>query len=110
MLEGKALLDKLYDQPDLFKNYIRNKQWPEAKHCYDTLLSVLLFLEADGGMLREFFGERGERGVILREGLLREELVQKAYYEAAVKRDGGYENKKYRPWQQEKDACMSGTV
>lgn len=99
LLSGKALLDKLYDQPELFEHYMSNKMWSKAKHCYDKTVCVLLFLQADEEMLNEFFGERGERGVILREGLFREDKVQEAYYEAAVKRDGGYENKKYEPLQ-----------
>ena len=99
MLEGKELMDKLYEQAVIFDHLIRNKRWPEAKHCYDTVASVLVFLEAPEGMMLEFFGERGERGVILKEGLFPEDKVQKAYYETAVKRDGGYENKKYEPVQ-----------
>lgn len=99
LLSGKALLDKLYDQPELFMHYMRNKKWSEAKYCYDQTICVLLFLGADEEMLNEFFGEYEERGKIKREGLFRRDLVQKAYYEAAVKRDGGYENKKYEPLQ-----------
>lgn len=99
LLSGKALLDKLYNQPELFEHYMRNKMWSDAKACYDTTRDVLLFLQADEEMLHEFFGERGERGVILREGLFPEDEVQKAFYEAVVKRDGGYENKKYEPIQ-----------
>lgn len=103
-------MEKQYRRAGLFEDYIKEKKWPEAKHCYDTVLTVLCEAEAEPEIMLEFFGERGERGKILKEGLFKEELVQKAYYEAAVKRDGGYENKKYRPWQQEKDACMSGTA
>lgn len=99
LLSGKALLDKLYGQPELFEHFMRNKMWSEAKHCYDTTCTVLRFLNAGEKMMDEFFGERGERGVILRKGLFREDKVQEAYYEAAVKRDGGYENKKYEPLQ-----------
>ncbi len=88
MLEGKQLMDKLHDQPVLFNQYIKNKQWPEAKYRYDTAQQVLVFLEADEETMTEFFGERGERGVILKEGLFREELVQKAYYEVAVRKEG----------------------
>lgn len=99
LLSGKALLDKLYGQPELFNHYMRNKMWNEAKYCYDKTGCVLLFLEADEEMMKEFFGERGERGEILREGLFPEGQVQKAYLETVVKRDGGYENKKYEPVQ-----------
>lgn len=99
IIEGKELLDMLYEQPKLFDHYMRNKQYSEAKYCYDSTLNTMLKLRADERMMIEFFGERGERGVILQEGLFREEKVQKTYYEVAVKRDGGYENKKYEHWQ-----------
>lgn len=99
MIEGKELMDKLYTQAELFEHYVRNKRWTEARSSYDRTVTVLLFLQADEKIMLEFFGERGERGIILKEGLFKEELVQKAYYEAAVKRDGGYENKQYEPWQ-----------
>lgn len=99
MIEGKALLDKLYEQPELFEHYIKHKLWPEAKRCYDRTVTVLCFLKADEKLMVEFFGARGERGVILKEGLFKEELVQKAYLEATVKGNGGYENKQYEPWQ-----------
>ena len=97
LLSEKEILDKLYDQPELFKHFMGNKKYSEAKYCYDQTVCVLLFLGADEEMLDEFFGVRGERGAVLRAGLFPQELVQKAYYEVAVKRDGGYENKKYEP-------------
>lgn len=98
MLEGKALMDKLYVQTAMFKVHMRNKQYSEAKACYDTVRSVLVFLEADEGRMQEFFGQRGERGVFLKEGLFDEEQVQKAYYECIRKGDT-YENKRYEALQ-----------
>lgn len=98
MLEGKALMDKLYEQPNIFRIYMQNKQYSRAKACYDTVRSVLVFLEADEGRMQEFFGQRGERGVLLREGLFDEEQVQKAYYECIRKGDT-YENKRYEALQ-----------
>lgn len=98
MLDGKAFMDKLYEQPDLFKMHMRGRQYSCAKACYDTVRTVLVFLEADEEVMQEFFGERGERGVFLREGLFNEEQVQKAYYECIRKGDT-YENKRYEPLQ-----------
>ncbi|NBJ93231.1 hypothetical protein [Parablautia muri] len=100
MLEGKALMDKLYEQPGIFRIHMRNKQYSRAKACYDTVRSVLVFLEADEGRMQEFFGERGERGAFLKEGLFDEEQVQKAYYECIRKGDT-YENKRYEALQGE---------
>lgn len=98
MLEGKALMDKLHEQPDIFKVHMRNREYSCAKACYDTVRDVLVFLEADGKTMQDFFGERGERGVTLKEGLFRESEVQKAYYECIRKGDT-YENKRYEPLQ-----------
>lgn len=99
IIERQEIMDMLYEQPVLFDHYMKNKQYPEAKYCYDSTVATMRKLRADESLMIEFFGERGERGVILREGLFREEKVQKAYYETAIKRNGGYENKKYERWQ-----------
>ena len=88
MLGGKRIPDRLYDQAELFVCHIKNKQWPEAKRCYDAVRDELCSMQADEEVMTEFFGERGERGVILKEGLFREEYVQKAYYEVAVRKEG----------------------
>ncbi len=100
MLEGKELMDELYRYAERFEEFMENKQYSQAKGCYDSVRTTLIVLKADEAMKREFFGERGERGVILKEGLFREKQVQKAYYEAAVKGNDGYENKKYEPLQE----------
>lgn len=94
MHQGKRLPDRLYDQPKLFDYYIKNKQWPEAKRCYDAVRDELCSMQADEEVMTEFFGERGERGVILKEGLFREEYVQKAYYEVAVRKEGRCRDRK----------------
>ena len=98
MLERKALMDKLRRKADLFKDYMREKQYPEAKYCYDSVLAALVLMEADGETMREFFGVRGERGVILKEGLFPEAQVQEAYL-ACIRSGDTYENKKYEPWE-----------
>lgn len=98
MLEGKALMDKLHEQPDIFKVHMRNKEYSKAKYCYDTVRNVLFFMEADEDLKREFFGERGERGEILKEGLFNEAQAQMAYLKCIRKGDT-YENKRYEPLQ-----------
>lgn len=97
MLQGQELMDKLYEQPELFKEFMKNRMYSEAKACRDRVLTVLCFLEAGEETMVEFFGERGERGVFLREGLFNEDQVQKAYLEC-IRRGDTYENKPYRPW------------
>ncbi|MCM1039824.1 MAG: hypothetical protein NC434_10920 [Ruminococcus sp.] len=94
MLNNKKLIDKLYDLPQKFRMYMNNKDYPRAKHCYDTAVTVALFMELDADWMTELFGERGERGVIIQQGLFPEEKVQKAYMEC-IKKDETHENKKY---------------
>ncbi len=96
MLEGKGFMDKLRREAGLFKGYMREKRYPEAKYCYDSVLAALVLMEADRETMREFFGERGERGVILKEGLFPEWQVQEAYL-ACIRSGDTYENKGYRP-------------
>ncbi len=98
MLQGQQILDKLHEQPELFKEFMKKKQYAAAKMCRDRVCTVLLFLEADEETMVEFFGERGDRGVFLREGLFDEEQVQKAYLEC-IRKGETYENKRYQPWQ-----------
>lgn len=108
MLEGEAALDMLREQADIFKVHMGNGEYSRAKACYDSVRSTLVLLRAEEELMLEFFGERGERGVILKEGLFNEEQVQKAYLECIRKGDT-YENKRYEPLQGRKggeDRCM----
>lgn len=65
MLKEKELLDKLHELSQLFKVHMRNKDYSRAKHCYDTAVTVAVFMEISEERRRELFGERGERGIIL---------------------------------------------
>lgn len=96
MLEGKMIMDKLYMLADEFKVHMKNKKYYQAKSCYDTAVKVAVFLELEEGTKQELFGERGERGVILKKGMFPEEQVVKAYGEC-VKRNQTREHQKYTP-------------
>lgn len=74
------------------------KDYPRAKHCYDTAVTISVFLELDEEKQLELFGERGERGAIIRQGLFPEESVQKAYREC-IRKNLTRENSTYRPLQ-----------
>ena len=87
MLDRMQTVDKLYTLAEEFKIHMKNKEYQRAKYCYETARGVSVFMELDRENMDVLFGERGERGVILRNGLFREELVQEAYYETVVKRD-----------------------
>ncbi len=94
MIDGKTLMDKLYSLPEQFKYHMSCKEYARAKYCYDTAVTVSVFLELDNSYMRELFGERGERGVIIQKGLFPEEVVQKAYLEC-IKNNEVRENRKY---------------
>lgn len=81
MLKEKELLDKLYELPETFKIHMGNKDYPKAKSCYDTARTIAVFMELSEERQKELFGERGERGVILRQGMFPEASVQKAHLE-----------------------------
>lgn len=95
MLSSEALLEKLYELPRMFALNMSDKDYPRAKHCYDTARTVALFLNLDEEHMKELFGERGECGVSIRTGLFPEEKVQKAYFEC-VRKDMTHEKKRYQ--------------
>lgn len=94
MLTPEQILDKLYEQPEIFKSHMRGKRYSQAKACYDDARNIALFVELDEKQLRELFGERGDRGIIIRQGLFVEEQVQKAYLEC-IRAGDTYEQKEY---------------
>ncbi|MCM1264483.1 MAG: hypothetical protein NC313_17360 [Butyrivibrio sp.] len=94
MLNTKEIIDKLYVLPEQFHRDMQEKNYIGAKHCYDTAREVAVFLNLDAGMMLELFGERGERGAVIRKGLFPEEQVQKAYLEC-IKINATNENKRY---------------
>lgn len=98
MLDNNQIIPKLHDLSELFKTHIKNKQFPEAKYCYDEAVTVAVFMELDEEEKIMLFGERGERGVLIAEGLFPEKEVQKAYIEC-IKRGQTYENKEFEPLQ-----------
>jgi len=94
MMDSKKMMDKLYALPEQFEYYMSHKEYFRAKHCYDTAVTVAVFLELDDIQMKELFGERGERGVIIRRGLFPEENVQRAYLEC-IKRNMAREDRSY---------------
>lgn len=96
MLEGKEILDKLCLLAGEFSVHMRNREYYRAKHCYDTAVTVAVFLEMEEETKMELFGERGERGAVVRKGLFPEDQVIKAYGEC-IKRSQTREYGQYRP-------------
>lgn len=93
MPEEKKILDKLYTLADCFNTYIKNKCYSEAVSCYKKARDKAVACRFGEERMHMLFGERGERGVILRQGMFREDLVQKAYYEEYVKKKDPIEEK-----------------
>lgn len=96
MQEEKRIMEKLCFLADSFNVYIKNKCYREAVACYKSARNAAVKSGLPETTMQELFGERGERGVILKQGLFREELVQKAYYEEFVKRKGSEERGEYQ--------------
>lgn len=98
MLTEKDLKDKLILYAETFQEHMKNKEYVCAKRCYDTAVTVSVFTQLDDEFNKELFGERGERGVILYQGLFREDQVLKAY-EQCIKSHQTFEYETYHPLQ-----------
>ena len=92
MLDSRGIEQKLYNLAAVFNVHMRAKRYAQAKYCYDNARSLAVDVELEQEKKDELFGIRGERGVILKEGMFREELVQKSYVETCVKAKQNPEN------------------
>lgn len=88
MLDNNQVMPKLYDLSELFKTHMKNKNYGQAKDCYDTARDIAVKAKLEGELeekqMEELFGKRGE---IIEPGIFPEKEVQKAYYEVSVKRN-----------------------
>ena len=85
MLSGWEIEQKLHNMAAVFRNHMRAKRYAQAKYLYENARDLAVNVGLEEEKREELFGIRGERGVILKDGLFPEELVQKAYYETCVK-------------------------
>lgn len=101
MLDGKEIIEKLYLLAGEFNVHMQNKEYARAKYCYDTAVKEAVTNKVGSDYMDELFGIRGERGVIIKEGLFREEKVIRAYGEC-IKKHQTCENKQYEPIKRQK--------
>lgn len=92
MLDGREIEWKLYNLAAVFNVHMRAKRYAQAKYCYDNARSLAVDVELEQEKKDELFGIRGTKGTIIKEGLFREELVQKSYVETCVKAKQNPEN------------------
>lgn len=85
MLDNREMERKMYDMAAVFKVYMSAKRYSQAKYLYDKARILAVEMELEEEKRGELFGIRGERGEIIKEGLFKEELVQRAYLETCVK-------------------------
>ena len=84
-MQKEKLMDRLCSLADSFNAYAKNKCWHEALSCYKSARALAVNGALPEAQMQEAFGERGERGEIIRQGMFREGLVQKVFYEECVK-------------------------
>jgi len=94
MLTREEMRDKLFELPALFKHFYSAKDWPRAKHAYDTAVTVAVFAEMDEEDMIKLFGSRPYVNGEVTSGLFNETYVQKAYREC-IRKNQTYENKRY---------------
>ena len=68
-----------------FRQLVKRKDYKTAKQLYDRTVSEAVRSGLEEKYMTELFGERGNRGVVMKVGEFPEEMVQKCYYEVAVK-------------------------
>ena len=73
MLNEREVGKKLQELAYRFRGHVKNRQWEQAKHCYDVARNVAVAVEISEKDKLELFGERGERGEILKQGLFPED-------------------------------------
>lgn len=97
MIHAEYIADKLNYQAGRFRELVRNKEYSAAKHCYDTVVTLVTFMDLPNSVKIELFGNRPyvEDGDKIVDGLFKEELVLKVYEECVVKRNLGRENQRY---------------
>ncbi len=84
MLDEKGIVRKLHDQAFLFRGHMKNRQYRQAMHCYETAMNVAVFVGLDQKERDKLFGVRGEKGQIIVAGEFPENLVIKAMEKTAV--------------------------
>lgn len=86
MLNEKEVVKKLRELALSFRQHVKNKQWKQAKACYEMARDVAVIVEVDRKDMEELFGERGEKGTTLKKGEFQEEEVQKVFEMVAVRK------------------------
>lgn len=76
MLNEKEIVNKLYEQADLFRHHMRRKDYLSAALCVDWAGMVALFVELDDDRKAELFGDRQPEEPV--KGLIDEEQYLKA--------------------------------
>lgn len=92
MLDSRAIEQKIFNLAAVFNVHMKAKRYAQAKYCYDRARSLAVEVELEEEKKDQLFGVRGNRGLIIKEGLFKEELVQKAYVETCVKAKQAPEN------------------
>lgn len=58
MLSEKEIMDKLYELPEHFNQYMKNKEYVQAKRCYDKAVTLTVFLDVRPEVKIDLFGNQ----------------------------------------------------
>ena len=83
MLTAEQIRGKIFARAEDFKQYLREKKWPQAKYAYDSASRMAVFMELPESDMAILFGNRPYKddNDPIQRGLFDEESVQKAYDE-----------------------------
>ena len=85
MIGERRVMQKLEELGMTFRQHANAKRYRQAKICYEQARTVAVFMELSEENKSRLFGERGDSGEILKEGIFREEVVVKVLYEVDVR-------------------------
>lgn len=93
MLTGDEIVKKLYEQPEIFKHYMRRKEYQKAYMVRNDAGTVALFISLPEEKMDELFGSRQDLDNI-KKGLFNEEQCMQAE-KWVVFHDKGYQSITY---------------
>ena len=92
MLDSRGIEQKIFNLAAVFNAHMKAKRYAQAKYCYDKARSLAVDVELEQEKKDQLFGISGNRGEVIKEGLFKEELVMKAFFETCVKAKQAPEN------------------
>lgn len=95
MLTSKEIRDKLFELPAIFNKFYEAKNWPRAKHAYDTAITVTVFIQLSEADQIKLFGSRAFTDADPPIGGMFDAIKVSKAYQECIKANQTYNTKPY---------------